>query len=231
MLPTHRSKPWLPGLVGLVLATALLAPGRASAQTAPPAVAGERADGAKPATDPVRLGAYVDVPPFVNKGFSGYLTVKPRALRRWELGVGVFQFDQPSGYVSFLNSANAGFGDKALVATALANYYFGWDPIPHFGTTDTDARGLFAGGYLGYWRQTLSLPSSGAPDASSDHLFVALQAGYQWFPFGKVFYLAPSAGAALVPKLGGNEVVGGRGFQDPVVTPIFFVAAGFELGV
>ncbi len=174
------------------------------------------------------LGGYVDVPPYINHGFSAYATARPARHSRLELGVGVFKFDQPSGYVTFTDSANMGFGVNSLAVTGLVNYYLGIDPLPHFGSAAARSPGgLFVGGYLGYWWQTVSLA---ADSAVSDHAFVAVQAGYQWFPFDKVFYLAPSVGAALLPKLGGNETVDGRAYQDPAVTPIFFVAAGFELG-
>ena len=173
-----------------------------------------------------RRYVHMDVLPFTNGGFGVWAGLKPRRLKHWQFGVGLYQFNEPAGYVTFTDHANDGLKVGTFAAAAYANYYFGLAPIPSFGHRHTSTSGLFAGALVGYGRTSTQDPTQ-AGENYYDGISLGLQAGYAYYPFGRGLYLAPTVGAETTIRVAssGNSP---RSYAEPPVDPLVFLNVGLQ---
>lgn len=187
---------------------------------------GASKDSAAPDLDRLRVDLRVDVVPIINHGFGAWAGIKPPGSAHWTFGAGVFGFRQQSALTNLLQPSNEGIEVRKLSEAAVVRYFFLLDPIPHLGVADTSARGLFASGYAGYLRKTVSFEGA---ETRLDELFLAVDVGYRYFPFGRIFFIEPSVGFEGTPKLGGDASLGTRSYAESIGEPIVFLGVGGQM--
>lgn len=145
------------------------------------------------------------------KGFSAVLAVGPGALPRWRFGLDVFTFAYPTSQLE------EGWEARAYGASAMARFHPWGSP-----------RGLWlsANVRVGRWRYART------PEGGSDSVLamsVQARVGYNWFPFGKGFYVNPQIGIAVpLPVADAPEVDGvAHGRLPPFPVPALHVGYSF----
>lgn len=194
----------------LVFASALLLTAVAHAEAAPPALA----------------HAEIDPLPFALGGYGGQIGLRHPVLRGVRLAVASFALDVPDAF----EGDNAGWDKRVRPSAALYALYY---------TAAPGHDGWALGASLRYLRpRYINLDVDGdvpagepLPHADVEELSPELIVGYQWHPWGGVFYVQPWAALAITAWRRGEPRVDGWVYDEPAVSPFFTVNLGWELGL
>lgn len=138
---------------------------------------------------------------FVLRGFAGHVRVRPAALPRWLLGVGMYAMDFPS----------------LLVDLSPANRDEGWDVRLRLGGgvfADYFLRPAPAGWFIGAEAALLGLRASrGAEAARFVNVLLMPRVGYLARPFASGFFLMPWLGVGVTARVAGSADAGGETYE------------------
>jgi hypothetical protein len=156
---------------------------------------------------------------YFEHGYAAWVGVRAPALPRLRLTAGTRAFQFPS-YVVELNPGNKGWSSYVRSYELFGQYFFG----EHRG-------GFFVGLGAAYGQYTLTAPD-GAGSTQVGHFGVALEGGYQWFPFDKLgLYVMPFLGLAANVTRAGSPTVGDLSYTESPVSPYPAIYLGWELDV
>ncbi|GAC1552238.1 MAG: hypothetical protein NVS2B9_17660 [Myxococcales bacterium] len=164
-----------------------------------------------------RFSAESDPVDFLNGGYALYLGVKPPDLPRLRLGLGTFALDFPQAATDLVAGEHGWLVRARWSLLGYASLYF-----------DDARRGFYVG--LRTFVTSLRYRRADAPGEDQVlHLFAGPEVGYQWFPFGDVFYVQPWAGLEVDLVRGHTPAVAGRQLPGARLLPLALVYFGVEL--
>ena len=165
-----------------------------------------------------KFSAESDPVDFLSHGYALYLGVKPPGPGNYRFGVGTFALDFPTFAVDAL-AGESGWSVRARwTALVYVSRYF-----------SEDRRGWFVGGRA--FVSSFRYRNSAFPGQQDEeqHLFLAPEVGYQWFPFESGFYITPWLGLGVDVVRSGVPRVGDRTLNGARLLPLPFVYFGYEI--
>lgn len=182
--------------------------------------AGEAAPAEATSSPPARwhVAVEADPSPYLARGWSVLLGVRPAQLPEWNLMVAAFSAEFPEALVN-LTPANQGWNVRVPFAIGLA-------PQRRFSSAE---RGGFFAGPLVILQQLDFTRDEVAGSASALRLIAGVHGGYQWFPFDPIgLYLKPWVGVAGNVALSGEPRIGDQVYTESPVSPSFAIHLGYE---
>lgn len=164
------------------------------------------------------LSVETDPATFFFSGYALHVRWKPANTQHIVVGLGTYALDLPNLMVD-LNSENKNMGWKVRINQAYSlfgEYYF-----------DEANRRWFLGMQAGIQQHTLTNDNVSNQKVNYTSLLVMPSLGYNWRPFGNLFYVKPWMGVGYANKISGTTTVEDRAYEVSKVVPFMTLHVGY----
>lgn len=166
-----------------------------------------------------KVALETDPATFVFHGYAAHIRVKPRSIKHWMFGAGIYGLDLPSPMVN-INGDNRDKGWNVRITSAFGlfgEYYFG-----------TAGNKWFLGLQTSLQNYKIANDHLHGQESKYKNMLLMPSVGYVWQPFKMPIYIKPWAGIGYTSQVSGSSKIENHRYHISKILPFATLHIGYQ---